>query len=86
MPLDHEETAAGADSHRDESGAFDSDFVFEVEAAVALGDSERVHKLVGDLHEADLGALLETLSHEARPRLVELMGADFDFTALMEVG
>ena len=25
-------------------------------------------------------------SHEARPRLVELMGADFDFTALMEVG
>ena len=58
----------------------------EVEAAIALGDSARVHELVGGLHEADVGALLELLSHEARPRLVELMGSDFDFTALMEVG
>jgi len=86
MPLDHEETAAGAEGFREEGGGPDPDFVFEVEAAVALGDSKRVHELVGDLHEADLGALLELLSHEARPRLVELMGADFDFTALMEVG
>lgn len=69
-----------------EDGGPDPDFVFEVEAAVALGDSARVHALVENLHEADLGALLERMSHEARPRLVELMGADFDFTALMEVG
>jgi magnesium transporter len=85
MPLDEEETAPAADSFREGEGP-DPDFVFEVEAAVSLGDSKRVHELVGDMHEADLGALLELLSHEARPRLVELMGADFDFTALMEVG
>ncbi|PPD42717.1 MAG: magnesium transporter [Methylocystis sp.] len=86
MPLDHEDTTPAVENFREEGGGLDPDFVFEVEAAVALGDSERVHELVGDLHEADLGALLELLSHEARPRLVELMGADFDFNALMEVG
>ncbi|KAF0132789.1 MAG: Magnesium transporter [Methylocystaceae bacterium] len=87
MPLDHEDTATPAEDFRDGGEAsLSREFVLDVEGAIALGDSERVHELVGDLHEADLGALLELLSHEARPRLVELMGADFDFTALMEVG
>ncbi len=87
MPLDHDETAAHAiDDPRDDEARLGPDFVFSVEAAVALGDSARVSELVGDLHEADLGALIELLSHEARPRLVELMGADFDFNALMEIG
>jgi magnesium transporter len=40
---------------------------------------------VGDLHEADVGALIEALDPELRPRLIELMGADCDFTALTEV-
>lgn len=87
MPLDHEDTATPAEDFRDGGEAsLSREFVLDVEGAIALGDAERVHELVGDLHEADLGALLELLSHEARPRLVELMGADFDFTALMEVG
>jgi len=87
MPLDHEDTATAAEDFRDGgTKSLSPEFVLDVEGAIALGDSERVHQLVGDLHEADLGALLELLSHEARPRLVELMGADFDFTALMEVG
>ena len=87
MPLDHEDTATAAEDFRAGGEAsLSREFVLDVEGAIALGDSERVHELVGDLHEADLGALLERLSHEARPRLVELMGADFDFTALMEVG
>jgi magnesium transporter len=86
MPLDQEDTPTAAEAFSGESGGPTPDFVFEVEAAVALNDSKRVHELVGRLHEADLGALIEALSHEARPRLVELMGADFDFTALMEVG
>ena len=41
--------------------------------------------LVGDLHESDMGALIEALGAEQRPRLVELLGIDFDFTALTEV-
>lgn len=87
MPLDHEDTATPAEDFRDGGEAsLSREFVLDVEGAIALGDSARLHELVGDLHEADLGALLELLSHEARPRLVELMGPDFDFTALMEVG
>jgi len=86
MALDQEEKTSGAEHFREEGGGTDADFVFEVEAAVALGNSQRVHELVENLHEADLGALIESLSHEARPKLVELMGADFDFTALMEIG
>jgi magnesium transporter len=40
---------------------------------------------VHDLHQADLGDLIEALDPERRPRLVELMGHEFDFTALTEV-
>ena len=53
------------------------------------GDRRRrrgaLRELVGDLHEADVGDLIEALDPELRPRLIALMGADFDFTALTEV-
>ena len=42
-------------------------------------------ELVEDFHEADLGDLLEALPAEDRPRLIELLGRDFDFAALTEV-
>ncbi len=86
MAPDEEEKTLAADHFNEVGGGPDPDFVFDVEAAVALGDAAKVRAVVGDLHEADLGALIEALSHEARPRLVELMGADFDFSALMEIG
>jgi magnesium transporter len=86
MAPDEEEKTPAADHFQEVGGGPDADFVFEVEAAIALGDAAKVRTVVGDLHEADLGALIEALSHEARPRLVELMGADFDFSALMEIG
>lgn len=85
MPLDHEDTAPADEIFRDASGGPSAEFVEEVERAVAAQDTARVHALVEDLHEADLGALLDLLGHETRPRLVALMGADFDFTALTEV-
>ncbi len=44
-----------------------------------------LRRLVGDLHEADLGASSRRSNPEMRPRLVELMGIHFDFTALTEV-
>jgi magnesium transporter len=40
---------------------------------------------VGELHESDVGDLIEALDGDLRPELIELMGADFDFTALTEV-
>src|SRR5690606_7712671 len=41
--------------------------------------------LCGDLHESDTGDLIEALDTELRPRFVELLGGEFDFTALTEV-
>ena len=48
-------------------------------------NAERLQELVEDFHEADLGDLLEALPAEDRPRLIELLGRDFDFAALTEV-
>lgn len=70
---------------RDEEGALRLDFVEAVTRAIDAGDVPALRELVGDLHEADLGAVLEALEHDKRPRLVELLGIDFDFTALTEV-
>ena len=70
---------------RDDEGAIRAEFVACVHAAVEAGDTAALRALVGQLHEADLGDLLEALDPDERPRLIELMGADFDFTALVEV-
>src|SRR5438093_6722560 len=70
---------------RDEDGGLREEFVQGVGEAVKAGDRPAVLKLVGDLHEADVGAVIEALDPELRPRLVELMGREFDFTALTEV-
>src|SRR5690242_8884298 len=70
---------------RDEEGALREQFVEEVRAAVEAGNAADVLALAGDLHEADLGDVIEALEPELRPRLVGLMGRDFDFTALTEV-
>jgi magnesium transporter len=56
-----------------------------VSETIRTGDAERLRSLVGDLHEADLGELLEALEPEIRTGLVELLGDQFDFTALTEV-
>jgi magnesium transporter len=70
---------------RDENGAIRADFVAEAARAIEAVDVPKLRVLVGDLHESDLGALLEALEPDQRPRLVELLGIDFDFTALTEV-
>lgn len=70
---------------RDEEGDLRADFVAAVAAAIEAADADRLNELAGDIHEADLGALLEALDPDDRPRLVELMGRDFDFAALTEV-
>ncbi|MBY6242496.1 magnesium transporter [Methylosinus sp. Sm6] len=87
MSQDHEKSAPPERCFRDEeTGEPRADFVADVEAAIEAEDAEAVRALVTPLHEADLGALIELLGHEARPKLVELMGAEFDFLALTEVG
>jgi magnesium transporter len=70
---------------RDADGALRQDYVDQVLQALNAGDTASLRELVGNLHESDLGALLEALEPELRPRLIALMGADFDFTALTQV-
>ncbi len=74
-----------AEPLREEDGAIRAKFVARVGHAVDADDTAALRTLVGDLHEADLGAVLEALEPEQRPRLIELLGIDFDFTALTEV-
>lgn len=86
--LDQPETtteAGAAATLRDEDGAIRDDVVARVREAIEKADAAELRALVGDLHEADVGDLLEALDPELRPRLIGLMGADFDFTALVEV-
>lgn len=70
---------------RDEDGDIRPRFVAMISDAVQRGDSAFLCKIVAELHEADLGNLIEALEQDLRPKLVELTGADFDFSALNEV-
>ena len=77
--------AVSADALRDEDGAVRAGFVERVAQAIATENSATLRELIGDLHQADVGDLIEALAPELRPRLVKLMGHDFDFSALTEV-
>src|SRR5438445_4327790 len=79
------EHSAAAPPLRADDGAINADFTALVEQAVAEGDADLLRTLVGDLHESDVGDLIEALDSDARPKLIELMGTHFDFTALTEV-
>jgi magnesium transporter len=70
---------------RDEDGDIRPEFVAEISQAVQSGDAAFLRGIVAELHEADLGDLIGALDPDKRPRLVELTGADFDFSALNEV-
>lgn len=70
---------------RDETGALRPDFVASVTRAVETGDTDTLRDLVADIHESDLAAVVAALEPDDRPRLVELLGLDFDFTALTEL-
>ena len=76
---------AAAPPMRDAEGAIRPEFVETVSEAIAGRDAGLLRALVGDLHESDLGDLIEALDSELRPQLIELLGEDFDFTALTEV-
>jgi len=70
---------------RDETGAIRADVVERVVDAISRKDKATVHELAGSLHESEAGDLLEALEPEYRARLIELLGDEFDFTALTQV-
>jgi magnesium transporter len=85
---DHEQLpheAAPASALRDAEGAIREDFVAGIAKAIETRDGARLRELAGDLHESDTGDLIEALDPQLRPELIELLGSDFDFSALTEV-
>lgn len=84
---EHEDAPAldVSESLRDDEGAIRPEYIEEVREAIARGDGGSLRRLVGALHEADAGDLIEAIEPDLRPRLVALMGDAFDFTALTEV-
>jgi len=70
---------------RNEDGSVRTHFVDRVRLAIEAADAATLKALVGDMHEADVGDLLEALDADLRPKLITLMGSDFDFSALTEV-
>ena len=72
-------------SMRTEDGEIRPEFIEQVSQAIDENRAGFLRETVAELHEADLGDLIEALDPDLRPRLVELTGADFDFSALNEV-
>ncbi|MDQ0327179.1 magnesium transporter [Rhodopseudomonas julia] len=83
LPREDEETVLP--QVRDEEGSLNGAYLAAVSEAIETSDAERLHILIGDLHESDLGDVLQAISREEREALIALMGGDFDWTALTEV-
>ena len=70
---------------RDESGEIRREFVEQITRDIREANADLLREIVAELHEADLGDLIEALEPEDRVNLVELTGEDFHFSALNEV-
>ncbi len=70
---------------RTEDGDIRVEFLDAIHEAIREGDHDALMALAGDLYEADLGALIEALPPEERPRLVTILGSDFDYRVLTEI-
>ncbi|MEO0497888.1 MAG: magnesium transporter [Pseudomonadota bacterium] len=68
-----------------EDGAVRPELLEALEVAIRSEGQDDVSAIVQPLHESELGDLIEDLKPELRPRLVEIMGDEFDFASLTEV-
>ncbi|MBU0582312.1 MAG: magnesium transporter [Alphaproteobacteria bacterium] len=91
MDEQHDTTPADETAEAPDTGIYGEDgvilatFLAHVGAAIADRDILVLKQDVGDLHQSELGDLLEALLPEQRRALVELLGKDFDFSSLTEV-
>jgi magnesium transporter len=70
---------------RTEDGDLDHEFLRRLRAAIETADRDTIEAMAGDLHEADVGDLIEALAPDERAPFIQLLGDSFDFTALTEV-
>jgi magnesium transporter len=74
-----------AEGIRDDEGVIYEDFVDLVRERILAADHDGLMLLAGDLHESDIGEIIELLETDERPAFVRVMGRDFDFAALTEI-
>ena len=70
---------------RAEDGELDPLFLGVIRQAIEAADARTVAALAADLHEADVGDIIEALSADERVPFIQLLGEHFDFAALTEV-
>ena len=86
-----EDAAGGAEPHVEQADIYNDEgvirpsYVAHIGAAIADRDILILKQDVANLHQSELGDLLEALIPDQRRALVALLGSDFDFTALTEV-
>ncbi|MET0169836.1 MAG: magnesium transporter [Aliihoeflea sp.] len=68
-----------------DDGAIRSDFLSAISQAIENGEAEALTADLANLHQSEVGHLLEALDADDRRQLVVLMGDEFDFAALTEV-
>jgi magnesium transporter len=83
--LDVRARAERADAIRTPDGDIRPEVLIAIQTAIRTEDSAALSTIAGDLYEADLGDIIEALEPEERPKLIAIMGADFDYAALTEV-
>ncbi|NIA72137.1 magnesium transporter [Pelagibius litoralis] len=81
-PPEHDDSDPWLPEVQPDSYGISAELVRKVAKALAAGKERKVHRLVIDLHEADLADLLEHLDRDDRPRLIEFLGNDFDLEVL----
>jgi len=70
---------------RDEEGRVSHDFLALVRAAIETENAAALIGLAGDLHEADVADLIESLPEDEWVPFVRLLGEEFDYAALTEL-
>ncbi|MEX0955792.1 MAG: magnesium transporter [Rhizobiaceae bacterium] len=68
-----------------EDGAIRPEFLTHIGAAIGDRDILTLRRDVVSLHQSELGDLLEALIPDQRRALIDILGNDFDFSALTEV-
>ena len=83
-PTDSDEIGeTGFNSIYSDDGALLETVVESVEESIANSDGDALRATLRDLHESEVGDILEAIGDDNRARLVELAGEDFDFAALL---
>ncbi|MEL6751316.1 MAG: magnesium transporter [Pseudomonadota bacterium] len=68
-----------------ESGEVRGDVVATLEEAIEARDTGLVREVLRDLHESEVGDIIEAIDEDERSALVELAGDEFDYAALTEI-